>query len=479
MNSLKKVVLAGLPALLLATSCVDSLDEYNVDPKNPSSAPATSFFSSAQRSLARTISSSSVNLNPFRFYVQYWTETTYTDESNYDIETRVINRSFWNAMYRDDLRNLKEARDLTNANASLDAKVKANQLAAIEVMEVYSWSVLVDTYGNVPYTAALDVLNPQPKYDDAATIYADITKRLDAAIAAFDPSADGFGNADIMYQGDVSHWVKFANSLKLRLALTLSDVDKPKATTMATQAMGKVFTSNDDDAQITFQGSFPNTNPVWEDLIQSGRKDFVGTVTFIDDALVPLNDPRLPVYFKPNKNGEFTGGDVGLINDYASFSAPGAKQEEPTLPGVLLSYSEVEFLLAEAVERGLITGSTAASHYKAGIVASIEDNGGSAADAEKYYSQPDVTYATAKGDYREKIGFQKWIALYDQPVESWKEFRRLDSPALEPGEDALSDIPLRFTYPTTEKNLNGVNNTAAATAIGGDKVSTKIFWDKK
>jgi hypothetical protein len=478
MNNMKKLIALCLPAMLLATSCVDSLDDYNIDPKNASKASAAGLFTGAERSLTRIVSSSSVNENPFRFYVQYWTETTYPDETNYDISTRPIPGTFWNRLYRDDLRNLEEAKTIINAS-SLDAKVKANQLAAIEVLEVYSWSVLVNTFGNVPYSEALDFTKAQPKYDDAATIYADIISRLNVAITKFDPSAESFGSADLIYQGDVTNWIKFANSLKLRLGMTLADVDPAKSKTMVAESVSKVFTSSADNADVAFTNSFPNANPVWEDLVQSGRKDFVGADTFID-TLNYLNDPRRPSYFKARPDGSFIGGTYGAANNYSTFSAPGVKQEDPTHPGLLLSYSEVEFLLAEAAARGgySVTG-TADSHYNTAITTSIQDEGGSAADATTYLAQPSVAYATAIGSTPiKRIGFQKWISLYDQPVESYKEWRRLDSPALFPGDDALSAIPLRFKYPVIEQNLNTANYNAASTAIGGDKVTTKIFWDK-
>jgi hypothetical protein len=203
----------------------------------------------------------------------------------------------------------------------------------------------------------------------------------------------------------------------------------------------------------------------------------VGASPFID-VLNDLNDPRRSSYFKEADGGGYKGGVYGDLNDYDEFSAPGEQLEDPALPGVLLSYSEVEFLLAEARERGFNVGGTATSHYNAAVTASIVEAGGSAAEAATYLAQPTVAYSTAAGTYKQKIGVQKWIALYNQPVIAWTEWRRLDSPNLQKPANALSDIPKRFPYPNTELNLNGANATAAGTAIGGDVVTTKIFWDK-
>jgi hypothetical protein len=485
---MKKPFLFLVSALLFATGCADNLTDYNVDVKNPAVVPATSLFSGAERSLARTITSTNVNLNPFRLYVQYWAETTYPQESQFQITPRKINQGFWDALYTGVLSNLNEAKNLVPNDQFATAKVKTNRLACIEILSVYTWSVLVNTYGNVPYTEALDFNNTQPKYDDAKTIYTSLLTRLDAALTSLDPSAEGMGSNDILYYknnqaagADIAQWVKFGNSLKLRLALTIADDDPGKASTLAAQAAPKVFDSNADQAQLQFTAAPPNTNPLWEDLVNSGRSDFVGSSYFID-TLKTLQDPRIGQYFQqaPTATGGYVGGTAGSANSYNRNSAPGVRLEDPTLPGILLSYSEVEFLLAEAAARGIAVGGTPASHYDAGVTASITYWGGSQNNATTYLAQPTVAYATASGaDYRQKIGFQKWIALYDQPVQAWTEWRRLDAPALAKPGDALTAIPLRFPYPTVEQNLNGANRDAAASAIGGDAVTTKIFWDKR
>ena len=169
---------------------------------------------------------------------------------------------------------------------------------------------------------------------------------------------------------------------------------------------------------------------------------------------------------------------AGQTSPYSSFSAPGKALEDPMLPGVLQTYAEVEFLLAEAVARGFAVPGTAEAHYNAAVTTSIESFGGTTAGATAYLAQPQVAYASAAGGYKQKIGIQKYYALYDNPVEAYKEVRRLDWPKIVAPSSAVSAFPLRFTYPTTEGNLNAVNNQAAAVAIGGDKVTTRIFWDK-
>ncbi|GAA3999615.1 SusD/RagB family nutrient-binding outer membrane lipoprotein [Hymenobacter fastidiosus] len=489
---MKKSLILALPAMLLATSCVDTLDDYNVDPKRASVVPGQTLVSNAERSLARILVSSSVNNNTFRFFVQSWAATTYADESRYELNTRNIPQNFWSPLYRDVLRDLKEAKSLITADITIsNPKVKANRLAIIEVLEVYTWATLVDTYGDVPYTEALDFSKPQPKYDDDAAIYADIITRLNAAIGQMDATAAGYAtgasSADLINNGNMALWVKFANSLKLRLALTIADVDGAKAKTMAEETAGKTLTANADNIDLTFL-TFPNSNPIFEDLIRSGRKDFVASATLVD-KMNSLTDPRRDDFFKPlvgtgtaTVPAVFKGGVNGNANAYASFSAPGTKLEVQGAPAVLMSYAQVKFMLADATSRGFNMGGTltAEDHYNAGVTASILEWGGTAAEATAYLAQPGVkfTNAASGATNKEKIGVQEWIALYNQPVDAYREWRRLDSPKLTKANLARTEIPLRLTYPIIEQNLNTGSYGAAASAIGGDNVGTKIFWDK-
>lgn len=466
-----------LVLLLLAVgACKDDITELNQNPKRATTAQPTLLFSNAQKEFADALTNSNVNLNIFRLLVQHWTQTTYIDESQYDLETRSIPENFWNNMYRDVLRDLREARVILQNNNTLAADVKQNQLAILEVMEVYSWAVLVNTYGNIPYSEALNPEIIYPRYESGAEVYNDIIRRLDAAIASMKPGAESFGTADLMYGGEVAQWVKFANSLKLKLGMTLADADPAKAKTLAEQAAPNVFVSNADNAVFTYLTATPNTNPIWVDLVQSGRQDYVAANTFVD-ALNTLNDPRRQVYFTPIA-GSFKGGTYGTSNNFDEFSKPGTRITTADFEGLLLDYAEVEFFLAEAVERGFNVGGTAAEHYNNAIRASMEYWGvASAADA--YLAQPEVNYATAPGDFRQKIGTQKWIALYNRGFEAWTEWRRLDAPKLEAPEEAvLATIPVRFPFPAQEQNVNTANYNQAASDLGADTPSTKVFWDK-
>ena len=470
-------------------SCVDDLDEYNIDQKRATSVPAVTLFTGATKNLADVLTTPNVNINNYRFYVQHWTSTQYLDEPRYNMTSRLIPQNVWTIIYRDVLNDLKEAKRLITDDQTLVAGVKQNQLAQIEIMEVYAWSVLVNTFGDIPYTEALDPQNALPVYDDAQTVYNDILDRLDAAVAQLDPEVENteawknalaWKNGDILYGGDIDNWLKFGNSLKLKLGMVVADVDNARAKALAESATatgaGGVISSNAENAAFEYLAAPPNNNPI-SSIVKgplSTREDYVAANTLVD-AMNQRNDPRREFYFT-QVGGQFVGGTYGYPNSFATNSTVSAKIANPTFEALLLDYAEVEFLLAEAVERGYNVGGTAMSHYNAGVTASITYWGGTTTQATAYLAQPSVNYLTAPGDWKQKIGTQEWIALYNRGYDAWITWRRLDAPTLLPPVADLI-VPTRLIYPVNEQTLNPANNASAATAIGGDESSTKLWWD--
>ncbi|MFH1296738.1 MAG: SusD/RagB family nutrient-binding outer membrane lipoprotein [Bacteroidota bacterium] len=475
-----KNILAILLILLLVSSC-KKLEDLNENIKDPTTVPGESLFTGAQLSLSNIMVTPNVNQNNFRMYVQQWTECTYTDEANYELADRRIPDNFWNALYRDVLMNLKESAKVLAETGTLpgDApSVLTNKLAIVEVVSVYAYSVLVETFGNVPYDEALNPDIVLPKYDDGLTIYKDLIARLNKAISDMDQAQGSFGGADNMNHGNVAMWFKFANSLKLRMGMLLADVDNALASTTVAEAVPNVIMSNADNALLTYMSSQPNTNPINENLVLSGRKDFVAANTFVD-VLNDLNDPRRPGFFTTvGDPPAYIGGIYGVQNDYTLYSHVADPITEATFPMDFFDLAEVEFLLAEGAERGFAVGGTAEEHYNHAITASIEFWGGTADEIAAYLADPKVAYSTATGTWQEKIGMQKWIALFNRGFEGWTVYRMLDFPVLLTPPDAVSVLPVRLTYPIAEQTLNGANRQAAADAIGGDDVGTKLFWDK-
>jgi hypothetical protein len=174
----------------------------------------------------------------------------------------------------------------------------------------------------------------------------------------------------------------------------------------------------------------------------------------------------------------WVGGDYGYSNGY-----PNCSHITPTLyvadfPGILLTYDEVLFYLAEAAERGYNVGMTAEEAYNAAVSASFDFWGTQGVDA--YLATADVAYATAPGNWREKIGTQAYLAFYTRGLVAYNEYRRLDYPIMNvaPSAETGGPVPTRFTYPINEQTLNKDSYEAAVVAIGGDDLLTKLFWDK-
>ncbi|MEO8516416.1 MAG: SusD/RagB family nutrient-binding outer membrane lipoprotein [Flavobacterium sp.] len=483
---MKKIFL--ILGLTIVTFSCDDLSSLNENEKAPATVPDYTLFTNAEKSLTDQMVNTNVNTNIFRLISQYFTETTYTDESNYDFVTRNISDNHWNALYSGSLTDLETARTYlvnqeipaSDPDFANKVQIKKNKLAMIDILMCYTYQILVDTFGNVPYTDALQGSgNYLPKYDSGLEIYKKLLVRLDNAVANIDPSVSSFNEADVIYDGNLNAWVKFANSIKLKIGINLlaSNLENVIATNAITSAVaGGLIDSNTASCKLPYMPTLPNTNPLFVDLVNSGRHDFVVTKPFVD-KLISLNDPRRNFY----TNGNANGGIVGSSNSYGSKTHVGSIIETPDFSGTLLDYAEVEFLLAEAVERGVAVGGTAEMHYNNAILASMDDWGVAPANAVLYLAQPSVAYATATGTWQQKIGEQAWIGYYNRGFEGWTSYRRLDFPILLAPANAQAaaegKVPVRMAFPIREQTLNGTNYNAAASAIGGDKLTTKLFWD--
>ena len=467
---MKKLLFAAAAALTI-TSCTD-LTELNVNGKAPESVPAGALFANAQMGFYDYASVQNVNQNNLRLWSQQWTQTTYTDESNFALNERDVNGRTYTRMYTTVVRDCEDARTALMDVVASDAALAAAD-ASIEVMEVLAMQFLVDLFGDVPYTEALSETNT-PVYDDDAAIYTDLLSRLDAASSALSGTS-AFGSSDIIYGGDAAAWKLAANSLMLRLAIRIIDADPAMAKTYGEKAIaGGVFASTADDMRLFYSSAPPHTHPMWETLVQSGRTDYIASATF-GDMLNMYEDPRRAGFFK-NLGGmdSVTGAPHGRTSDYYQYSQPGVALEDPTWSHAAIDYVEVEFLLAHAAVAGWAGAGDAATHYDNAVTASIEEWGGTAADATTYLAQAGVTYDAATA--ASQIGMQKWIAMYSNPFEAYAAVRQYDVP-MEVADIAGTATPARYSYPLDEYSLNTTNVNAAADKVGGDDTMSKIFWD--
>jgi hypothetical protein len=487
---MRKLSIISILASLLFVNCTKNLSSLNEDPKHLTSPSADPLFTQGELSLADVVTTTSVSVAPFRVLSQEWTENQYTYEANYNFSAYNAPGGFWNNLYVSVIHNLEQAK-AGYAAAIIPLDQQRNSLIITDLLEVYAYQMLVATYGDIPYTEAENTSKPFPVYDDQKTVYADLLHRVDTCIAGLSASSGAaMGSADLIYSGDISAWLKFAASLQLKLAIFLADVDPTTATSEINAAITTgLFTSNSDNALFNFDVSNPAySNPVWNAIQFSTRHDF-GPTNILINTMVGWNDPRVPEYFTnfPVGSSTYKGLVPGATNGYGPFSDfagglnSGVNLYDPALPGDLLDYSQVEFYLAEASARGFISD-LPATHYANAITASIEFWGGSAGDAATYLAQPSVAYATAAGPWQQKIGFQEWIADYNNNWDSWSVIRRIHNPdvnTLNPPVSPATGYPIRFTYPPNETTSNSVNTAKAVADLPGgiDDVTAKLFWE--
>lgn len=384
-----------------------------------------------------------------------------------------------------------------------------NMIQALRIMKVFLFQKLTDTYGEVPYFEAGKGYNGNvfsPKYDTQEAIYNDLLKELDEAGTALDATKPFVGNADLYYQSDVARWKKLANSLMLRVAMRLSKVNPAKAKEFVEKAYSKgVFTSNDDSLVLQHDAGPPGvkTNPITSAWVRNdlngGESNIKFSKTFID-LLKNTNDPRLRIYAKLEATGdnnpasqqglandakEFPGGDKKLFSDPNTSTV--LRYDAPTL---IMSYAEVQFLLAEASVKGWSVGGSAQTYYDNGVRAAMNiltifgDKVPAVTPAE--YNTYITTYpfktAGTEAEKIEQIITQKWIVLLFNGFEAFSEYRRTGYPVLVPVNDPTGDtkgtIPRRLIYDQSELITNEANYKEAIQRQGLDLMTTRIWWDK-
>lgn len=505
MNTINKFLIISAVSALTFNSCKKGFDTINDDPNNPAIVPTSFLLTGAEKGIMDNTVDHWWGAQVGNQLAQYFSSNQYTSESRYQFRTSITNQ-YWNLFYagganstagnaQGGLKELQQIIDLcTNEpdKYSLYGDPK-NQIAVATILQSWVFQNLTDVFGQIPYSDALKgVSKAAPKYDDQKTIYTGIITKLDAAIASMDASKDG-PSGDLIYDGDMDQWKKFANALKIRVATRMADREPALAAKAITEAVASgTFTSGADDAVYPYSASSIDGNPNWYDLNIDARNDFCASNIIIDE-LNGLQDPRIGFFFnKAVKTDTFIGEVYGLseANGAGTDDEDVAQRSDlimsQTFPGVFITYAEIQFALAEAAERGIAVPNSAKSYYDEGIKASMDFwSGGSlsATDITNYTQQANVDYDALKAggkSWKEIIGKQKWIALFNQGVQGWSEWRRLDFGILQrpaDGELQGTGIPTRVIYPTDEQRLNGSNYNAALTAQGPDLLSTKVWWD--
>jgi hypothetical protein len=492
---MKKTLGAVAPvlALALAAGACDNggLTDINKDPNNPEFVSAPSILPQAQQSVVRRALGSNFNLTMLGLWSQSWAKIQYIDEDKYALRSTTID-THWTSYYSSGLEDFQKI-----VQQGVDTK-NPNWVAIGTVMQQWTFQVLTDTWGDVPYSEALkDAGNARPKYDAQKDIYYGMMDRLSQASASMDPNHASFGSEDGIYSGDMRLWRRFANSLHMRMAMRISNVDPAKAKTEFLKAYndaGGIFTSNNDNAALHYTGAVPSDNPIYSVFHEGQRNDQAVSRT-VTDSLRRLNDPRLAVYAEPRETVDtacggaaYCGYQNGTVTaqNFGAVSAIGRLfKETPSYPSVMMSYSEVLFLEAEAAQKGWIGGDPA-DLYRQAITASMEQYGIDGGAIATYLAQPSVAYTGMRS-----LFMQKWIALYGNGPEQFAEMRRSAFvngaggieyiPYVTPAPNSSKQrVPFRVSYPAGEQSTNSENVLAAIAGNGGGTLYDKrVWWNTK
>lgn len=475
-----KIAILSLITLLFSVACKEDFEEVNTNTLLPREANPGSLLPTI---IDRTVDQMlDLARNHNHELMQYTSMANTVDELHwYRIDATHSDAvwSFYNSM--------QDVRDMNNI-ATVNGN---NNYAAIALI----WKSLLathltDVFIEVPYEEASRGEGGifEPEFDSQREIYAGILRDLEEANhLIIQNEALEFGG-DILYNGDMLKWKKFANSLRIRYLMRASKRPEINAeahikTIISNPDQYPVFEHNEDGALLRYSGNLPFVNP--NSLGRDFGFDVHSISTTFVNQLKALEDPRLPVYVEPTIASQETGDldYIGLEPGLPFSEVPGIDPSKSTmnqglrdadLPAVIMSYSELAFLLAEASMKGFIDGD-AKGYYEKGIRASMEY--WEVEMPEDYLTQAEVAYNNSL----EQIITQKWIAQYWVGMEAWFDYRRTGFPVLHvgAGHDNNGQLPVRYPYPTLVSSLNSANYEAAVSRLGGDNINLRGWWEKE
>jgi len=503
-----KYIIAFVSLVLLIGACTKDFLDMNTNPNLPVDVPLANHLAGTMIDFDRG-SMVMTNSDPWmvscRYFAQRWGAAYNPDVSN---TFSNLTSSNWGGYYA----------ALTNLNYIIDKATEQeafNMVAAALTYKAEITQIYTDRYGEMPYTegakAAEGIL--RPAYDDQPSIYAAIINDLKTAADYFKAGyTDDIGSVDPLFAGDVNRWQKFCNSLRLRVAIRISNVDPATSTSIITEVLGNpsdypITESFRDAAEITYGGEGTNYTIgfwYWNNLLWHSGPTF-----YIIDMLQDHNDPRLDHIFVPGEDGIHRGTtEIGRQPERADsipfmsyFNQDYYVVNNTTGPNIHLRHSETCFILAEIALRAGDDGA-AKQAYEAGIYSSMKEMSimGEATPQLIQTANPDITddqiaayianepFATWGGstdEKLEKIWNQKWIAMCFMQNEPWSEMRRTDTPnwGIARGSyyDGHNRDPFRLPYPSDEELMNSENSkTYFERQYAGDYLwGAQLWWDTR
>lgn len=485
------ILLSSLIGFFLLSGCEKNFEELNSNPNAPDFTNPDYLFT---YSVVKGMGSYNTNTGVKVWGLMDWEMYLATlggKESGKEYEMTDSKNDLWRELYVDALSNVYEVVKLTKNNPSL-----VNKYAIARIWKVYLFQQITDLWGSIPYSKALqgvDYGNFAPAYDSQKDIYYALANELKESEALLDGGKTTFNaGSDPIYDGNVTRWKAFANSLYLRLAIRIRFTDAAKAQEMVNDLSGKILiSSNSESAVFRHTSDFKNSLYDVYNNHQSDSKIYPSK--FLIDLMNSMNDPRLKELFEPTIESQVIGipeyaGVPSLVpsgstvwNSYdlqhgSDVSRISSRVLRYDFPSALLSYAEVCFLQAEAAQLGWISGS-AQTYYEKGIRAGLESYNST------LITQTDITnyLSTVPPVSTENIITQKWLSYaFLNAYEPYSEYRRTGYPSFKKYDGTLintTSFPNRFTYPTNEATLNSANYNAAVSAQGADNIFTKIWWD--
>lgn len=505
-----KFLCATAAAGLLLASCTKDFKELNTDPNNSPAALPQQLLAPA---LVNTLAYNMIrNRNFNNELMQVTVNLTDAEGQVFRYDYR---NSFSDYLYNgwyDQLTNFKDIDTIARTQLNLNASYQGISL----ICQSWIYSLLTDTYGDVPYFGSNKAKKEdgdvtEPAFDRQKDIYLDIFKKLEQANTLLSAGTAIVASSDPVYNGNVGRWRKFGNSLYLRLLLRLSGKAEVAAQVQAkikdivetNAANYPIIASNDESAILKWTGVAPYTSPLLTVREQDFRQPAIGS--FFIDNLVNWRDPRIDLAYGTGSPttinrwaiAPYQGAFVGVPSGYAPgsgvtqksyfYSITANTNTGPTLmneplAGMMLNYAEVKFILAEAALKGWISG-PAETYYNDGVLNSIKlwlPNWN--VPVTTYLQNADMQWSTAPtvDDKMERIHLMKYYDLFLTDMQQWFEYRRTGHPNLPKGAGLRNNgvMPARMTYPVYVQSTNPSNYQLAVQAQGPDAISTQVWWQK-
>jgi hypothetical protein len=497
----KQIIILVILVVFALGACTKDFEEINTDPNNPTNVPAINIFTYATvDGVDDWLGGGWINHTYMACWSQQWCKVQYIDEDRYDFRIESVN-GFFEDPYTSELMDLKVIIQKTGEGG---AEENPPLNAAARIFKVWVFHQLVDVFGDVPYSEALQGnkigATVFPKYDPQDSIYMDMMNELEESnniLANLSPSQLNFGDGDLFYGGDSKSWQKFGNSLYLRLLNrchgAYTGADAKILQILSNPAQYPIMEQTSDMCALYYPGVLPYRNGTYNTLYT--RTDQAISQTMVN-WLLARNDPRLPIYAQPIVSDSLEGTwvphptYVGQQNGAASQPILAERSMlgtavayDPAAPLYLLTYDEVEFIKAEYYLRAGQNG-PAQQAYEAAITASMERWG---ADIGSYLSDPLVDW-NGGVDHQKLIMEQKWASIFGQGVEAYAEVRRTGYPSrifeyeLEKTKYPGLGLPVRLTYAQTEESYNGTNLATAKSNQGVQVANdgmfgTRLWWN--